>query len=257
MNHQNASKPSTSVTRLIIAEDDTDLRESLVKYLTLKGYEVAGVGSALELYQQLTANTFKIAIIDIGLPDQNGLVLTEYLRANTDMRIIILTARSKLDDKLSGYQAGADVFMVKPVNIRELEATIDNLLRRLPPDISPESLTGNSKVPEVESRPEIVRSANWSFIPGKWLLVTPDGKKIKLTPKERDFISLLASVSQEVATRQELLKCLEYLNNEYGHRALESLVNRLRRKIKDTCGHNPIETASGIGYSFIEDIRSL
>ncbi len=230
--------------RIIIAEDDRDLCESIVKYLTLTGYDVTGVGSALELYQQVSTSNYSIAILDIGLPDQSGLVLAEYLRNNTDMRIIIMTARSMLDDKLAGYNSGADIFIVKPVDIRELAASISSLLGRINCDAHTESCE-KRHLKLVNSERE-----EWRLVGSKWQLTTPCGREIKLTSKEIEFLNFLISSKKKVAARLELLKHLEYLNNEYGNRSLESLVNRLRRKISDVCENCPIQTNHGVGYSF-------
>ena len=117
--------------RIIIVEDDRDLLENMVKYLTLCGYEVTGAASAREFYYHLSRQTYLLAVLDIGLPDQSGLVLAEYVRNNTNMWIIMLTARSTLDDKLAGLKSGADFYLVKPIDCSELAATITNLFARL------------------------------------------------------------------------------------------------------------------------------
>ncbi|MEI8033047.1 MAG: response regulator transcription factor [Chlorobiaceae bacterium] len=235
---------SQSQGRVIVAEDDQDLRESIVKYLTLAGYEVTGASSALEFYQQVSEQSYSVAILDVGLPDQSGLVLSQYLRSNTDMRIIILTARSTLDDKLAGYNSGADIFIVKPVDIRELTASVSSLLGRVSCDLLGQRCD--------ERHVKLVRreSEEWCFISSKWLLKTPCGKEIKLTSKEIEFLNLLISEGNKAVARRNLLKELEYLNNDYGNRSLESLVNRLRKKITNVCENCPIQTNHGIGYSF-------
>ena len=265
---QQNSPHNPSASRIIIAEDDTDLRNSLVKYLALRGYDVTGVGSALECYQHVSESAYKIAILDIGLPDQNGLVLTEYLRNNTDMRIIILTARSTIDDKLHGYDAGADVFIVKPVDVRELAATVSSLLGRAqhehnPASSQPSQTRDRQKKPvfpeESALQAEPVPANNpdracWKLIDSKWLLRSPNGRNIRLTVKECKLMIILASGNRVVSTRTELMNQLEYINNESGYRALESLIHRLRRKIKEFYPNAPIQTAQGVGYCFAEDI---
>ena len=111
-------------TRVIIVEDDQDLRESLVEFLNLAGHDVSGVGSGLEFYQAIAASSFAIAVVDVGLPDQCGYVITEYIRKNPAMGVIMLTARDAIEDRVRGYDAGADLYMVKPVDSRELGAAI-------------------------------------------------------------------------------------------------------------------------------------
>lgn len=245
-------QPETKKTalnrRVIIVEDDQDLRESIIKYLTLAGHDIDGVGSALQLYQNIAKENYALAVLDIGLPDQNGLVLAEYLRSNTEMRIIMLTARTSLDDKLAGYNSGADVYMVKPVDFQELSASITNILGRL------DAFPHKSIDPE-NSAPELSALANVKYLP--WALDqrartlhTPEGNVIELTGREFDFISCLASNGNEAVRHQVILKSLLYQDDESSKRSLESLIHRLRTKIVACCNTVPIKTLHGIGYCF-------
>jgi DNA-binding response OmpR family regulator len=215
----------------------------MVEYLLLTGHAVTSVGTALEFYREIALQQYALAILDLSLPDQDGLVLSQYLRNNTDMRIILLTARSTIEDKLIGYNAGADIYLVKPVDFRELSASIDSLLRRLQHE-------------ELDTQHESIQTTTtcWTLICNKWTLQTPQGNSFKLTAKEFDFIQLLVSDNKKVATRLALLKSLGYLNNEFGNRSLESLVNRLRRKLNTTISDSPIQTSHGVGYCFSADI---
>ena len=117
---------------ILIVEDDKDLLQSMVDYLTLKGYNVTGVGSAREFYKSISEQVYAVVILDIGLPDQDGILIAQYIRKNTDMRIIIASARASTNDKIIGREAGADIYLVKPVHFQELVTTIDSLLSRLP-----------------------------------------------------------------------------------------------------------------------------
>ncbi|MEI8033028.1 MAG: response regulator transcription factor [Chlorobiaceae bacterium] len=245
MTEQSRATP-ISGNRVIIVEDDYSIRKNMVDYLTIVGYEVAGVGSAVEFYQQLAAGLpYAVAIFDVGLPDQNGLVLAEYVRNNTGMRIIMYTARASIEDKIAGHEAGADIYLVKPVDLRELSLSIASLLRRIPDS------AGKALTPGSEKRSE---PASWRVVCNSWILQTPEGKTIPLTAKELDFIKLLVTDGTYVAGRLDLLKKLGYNNNESGHRALEAIVNRLRRKITDIESDNPIKTAHGVGYAFSGNI---
>ncbi|MBV5303706.1 MAG: response regulator transcription factor [Chlorobium sp.] len=129
MDNHTASSPPPR--RLIIVEDDRYFRADISEYLTLDGYDITGAGSAQEFYALLYTGHYALAIIDIGLPDQSGLVVAEYVRANTDMRIIMLTAHSSAAERVAGYKAGADIYMVKPVDCSELSASIATLFERM------------------------------------------------------------------------------------------------------------------------------
>ncbi len=239
--------PNNPPSRIIIVEDDKPLLKSVVKYLTLDGYEVTGVSSAHEFYQHLFAVPYAVAILDVGLPDQSGLVLAQYVRNNNkNMRIIILTARADIDDELAGHKAGADIYLVKPVDFRKLSASIATLLGRLEaPSVAPQF---------VAETPESLPSGKWRLLTTQWILQAPAGELVKLTPNELEFLKLLVSTPKEVVPRYELRNKLGYLNNESGNHSLQSLINRLRQKMESCSVALPIQTSHAIGYIFFADI---
>jgi two-component system OmpR family response regulator len=223
--------------RVIIVEDDRDLRESIVQYLNFTGFDAKGVSSALEFYRAVAASTFSIAVVDLGLPDQNGYVLVEYIRKNTMMGAIILTARGGVEDRVLGYDAGADLYLVKPIDCRELAAAIVNLLGRLGKRAS---FSAQTSVPET-----------WQLVIPLWHLVTPAGEIIKLTAKEMQFIACLAENPGKPFRRETLLAELGYGEDEYANRAMDSLVRRLRRKVEKSWNlPSPIKTIRSVGYCF-------
>jgi len=234
--------------RIIIVEDDQDLLENMVKYLTLAGYEVTGATSAGEFYYHLSQQTYMLAVLDIGLPDQSGLVLAEYVRKNTDMWIIILTARSTLDDKLAGLKCGADLYLVKPIDCRELAATIANIFMRI--DKSP-------AVPEPELLKETDTFAQWKLERNNWILVTSRGDSIQLTSKEFEFIAFLSLQSNTIVARRDILKILNYPSTEQSSHALESMIHRLRKKVEEAGCEFPVKTSHGVGYSLSADIIQI
>ena len=152
--------------RVLLVEDDKDLRESLVECLELAGLEVEAAGCAMEFYQILSSAdaAFEIAVVDIGLPDQSGFEMTRFLRHNTAMGVIILTARNSIKDRVQGYDSGADLYFVKPIDCLELAAAIRNLSFRM---------AGR------KSEGETPTSSEWLFEKRHWRLTTPWGKTIK------------------------------------------------------------------------------
>ena len=228
---------ATSKGRVVIVEDSLDLKESIVKYLRNKGIEAVGVGSAMEFYHEVATGRYSLAIVDLALPDQDGIVLSQYLRSNTSMRIIILTSRSSAEDRISGYDAGADIYMVKPVDFRELLASVTNLLCRVDELAQPH---GDAESAEANE--------GWRLDKRNWALVTPDGVRFRLTSKEYLFIECIASEKLSIVQRRTVLTTLGYEHSEYGNRALESLVYRLRKKLSPMLDL-PIKTVSGTGYS--------
>ena len=223
----------TPAGRIIMVEDDQDLRDTIVEYLTRVGFDVTAVATGLAFYHALAEQTFSIAVIDLGLPDMDGLQLADYIRNNTEMRCIILTARDSVDARVSGYDAGADLYLVKPVDCRELSSALSRMLRRTTAaDQNKE--TGNY----------------WRLNRQNSTLISPSHTIISLTSREMDFLLCLAVSPEMPISRDTILKSMKYPDDDQSHRALESLIRRLRRKIERACGSSPILTSYGVGYSF-------
>lgn len=216
-----------------MVEDNKALRDSIAEYLTIVGYDVTAVESGLAFYHTLAEQAFSVAIIDLGLPDINGLHLVEYIRNNTAMRCIILTARDLVDDRIAGYDSGADLYMVKPVDCRELASALSRMVQRV---------SANSDAMEY--------SGQWRLNRQNATLVTPSCAIVPLTAREMDFLLCLAASPEEAIPRTTILMTLGYTNDEFSNRALESLIRRLRRKIEGVFGSSPILTRHGVGYSF-------
>ncbi len=236
--------------QIIIVEDDADFLEGMIEYLSLSGFDVTGVKSALEFYCSISLQKYQLVILDISLPDQNGIVLADYVRNNTEMRIIMLTAQSSLESKIAAYQAGADIYLVKPIDFSELSASLYSLLGRLDTEshTPQEPISGKKKN---QAEPIIKQeSAQWTLSRNEWTLCTPKEEKIKLTSKEFNLIESLASNPNEVIGRQALLKILDYENDDFGNSSLDALIHRLRHKKGEFNDKIPIKTAHGSGYCF-------
>jgi len=223
--------------RVIVADDDSELQEGLVEYLHQAGFDAYGVGSGLECYRALAGIPFNVAVIDVGLPDQSGFTIAEYLREHTTMGVIIMTARDGMEDRLQGYDSGADLYLTKPVDCRELAAAIRNLAVRLA-----EHALSPDREPVADA---------WTVAWRTWHLVTPAGLPIPLTAREMKFVSCLAEAPGQTVNRDRLLVELGYRDDEYANRAMDSLVRRLRRKIEEVSGlSSPIMTVRSVGYCF-------
>ena len=239
--------------KILIVEDNDDLRDSIVEYLVLAGFRAAGVATAAAFYKNMGAEEWDIAVIDLGLPDQSGYVLVEYIHSNTTMKIIILTARNTLDDRIKGYDSGADIFLAKPVDCRELTAVINSLMLRR-----------ENKTPSMpDNHPARTASSQeiWYIDIGAWNLIAPDGAVISLTAKEVNFLKLLAttpSTTTAPLSRDSLLMSLYNRHDFYTSRALDSLVRRIRNKISLATTHpHPIKTIHSQGYCVSADLRLL
>ncbi len=220
------------MSKIIIVEDNELLLKNISGYIEIEGFEVKATPTGSIFYQELKKDKFDIAIVDLGLPDASGLEIVEYLRENTELGIIILTANDSLEDRINGYNAGTDLYFSKPLDCRELVSAIKNLCQRI--------------------KSKNINNSKWYIAKENRTLVSPNNKEIKLTSKEYDFINLLTSSKDNSASHKDLIKNLGYnSNNDSGKNSLDMLVLRLRRKIKETTNEeSPIITVHSHGYSF-------
>lgn len=246
--------------RIIVVEDDEEIRRELVTYLNNKGYETFAVGSALDFYKSIDYSVRCLAIIDISLRDQSGIILVEYLKKNTDVYILVLVTNNVTEERIACYHAGADSILAKPYDIKEIAALIQNIYSRH--NNQPENGFGNSIMQthnaiSVSAEGLLTREGpSWTLMSEGWILITPGGDSIELTLREYKFIRALSQSNSIAVSRKELLQILEYQNDEYGNRALESLVHRIRTKTA-IYGSAPIKTAHGVGYSFAAVVNLL
>lgn len=117
--------------KVIVVDDDIDLRDGLVECLRFSGLEASGVGSALQFYRALSTCRPDIAVLDINLPDADGYSIARFLSERTDIGIVFMSARGQKADRIAGFRSGADLYFVKPVSAQEMSLAIANLGRRL------------------------------------------------------------------------------------------------------------------------------
>ncbi len=209
-----------SPINILLVEDDQDLNETITRFLRFSGYKVTSTFNAKEFCHYLALDSFDIAVIDIGLPDESGLVLAENLRKTSDTGIIILTAHAEIDDRVQGYAVGADLYMVKPVVMVELAAAINSIAKRRL---------------ERQSTPATPIST-WVLARSSRHLISPEGTVISLSAKEFELFFLLANAQGQPVKRKDLTAALHYPNDLYGGRALDNLVRRIRVKIRNQAG---------------------
>lgn len=243
---RNCSYPEPTASTpisVILVEDDSLLREGLRHYLALVGMDVVAVGDCLSYYRALSERTFAVAVIDLGLPDQGGDVLVAYTRNNTQTAIIVSTGRDTLDTRVDCYAIGADLFLGKPVDSRELTAAIVSLAAR-------RNAAGET-APDRGGQAVVPAPLSWRLLGRQRALLLPNGETLALSPKEFRLLSLLAGGDGQPVVRPVLLEALYRRDDDSAKRALETLVRRTRQKIADRYqGPNPILTQHGLGYVF-------
>lgn len=223
--------------RVLVIEDDEDLRDTLCRYLAGIGMTVHGLDSAEKLDGHLALHPVDLLVCDVNLPGENGFSIVARLRQVSRAGIVMLTARGQEDDRMLGLSLGADHYLVKPVNLRELEFVIRNLHRRL------------NETPAAE--PEPVPQGTWKFDPMVWALTAPNGRIAQLTMAEFRLLYCLVVRPGDIATREQLLAAMDRPNLEMYSRNLDVTVSRLRKKVEDACGQKlPVTSARGLGYVF-------
>ncbi|MCG8619391.1 MAG: response regulator transcription factor [Desulfobacterales bacterium] len=214
----------------MLVEDDEILMQGIADRLLLDGFDVRHAGSAAEFMTLMREAEFDVAVLDVGLPDGSGFELARYLKENTDLGIIMLTGREHIRDKIKGYEAGTDLYFVKPVDARELSAAIKNLAERI-------GRTGE-------------HGNHWSFHPEFRTLESPDNEEIRLTTKEFVFINTLAEAGGAPVSRDVLCQKLEYPDDPIAaNRNIDVLVARLRKKMKNQSkAASPLTTVHSVGF---------
>ncbi len=221
--------------RVLVIEDEGPLREATVAYLHLDGCQAQGVGKLAEAERWVLSQDFDVLLLDLGLPDGDGLEwLLRHKSRLATKGVIITTARGESADRIAGVRAGSDVYLVKPVALEELSASIANLHRRLS-QASP--------------------MASWRIDRATWLLYTPQGQSVKLTGSEMAVMCALARQPGVTVPRDDLIVELGCKPDSYDPRRMEILVRRLRNKVSDnTDTALPLETVHRQGYVFVNAI---
>lgn len=218
---------------LLVVDDDRRIRMLLSRYLTAEGYRVTTAESAADARAKLGGLSFDLLILDVMMPGETGLELARSIRTGSSVPILMLTARSEKQDRIDGLETGADDYVVKPFEPRELSLRVASILRRTQPAAAPP--------------PEQVRFGPFVFDLARAELRKGD-ETIHLTDREREMLRLLAAAPGETVTRLALAGT----GAAAGERAVDVQVNRLRRKI-ETNPANPllIQTVRGIGYRLV------
>lgn len=246
----------TAPPRVILVEDDADLRESIEEYLKLTGFTTIGVGTALEFFRALATTDIDVAVIDVGLPDQEGFEIASLLRLRREIGVVMLTARGASEDRIKGFQSGADLYFVKPVDCRELAAALLNLVGRLPRWAVPAGT--ESRVPGRTAPAENPAADAWVLDRVGWSFRDPRGREIQVTSSEMRLLDAMVLEPGTTVARGALLAALGYREDDSGKRSLDVLVSRLRRKIEITVGGKaPIQTVHNRGYLFSARVREI
>ena len=225
---------------IAVVDDLREIRELVSRYLLQHGYRVSAAPGAREFRQLFERSVFDLVVLDIMMPGEDGLAHCRQLRATCDLPIILLTAMTEETDRIIGLEMGADDYVSKPFNPRELLARIKTVLRR-----------ANSLPPRRDrARAEIVRLDHWTVDLGRRELIDEDGVAVPLSTAEFRLLCAFLDHPRTILTREQLLDLTVGRAAASFDRSIDNQVSRLRKKI-EADPHNPalIRTHWGGGYS--------
>jgi two-component system, OmpR family, phosphate regulon response regulator OmpR len=224
------SPMTEEMSHILVVDDDLRLREVLRKYLVKNGFMVTTAQDAADARAKLESLAFDLIVLDVMMPGESGLELTENLRRESQVPILLLTARGELDDRIAGLEAGADDYMSKPFEPRELVLRIGSILRRVPRPVEPMA---------------DLRIGRWTFVPDREELRRGE-EIVRLTSAEAALLRVLASQTGSILTREELADRAGIVGNA---RTVDVQVSRLRSKLEDDPRlPRHLHTVRGEGY---------
>ena len=225
-----------TAAHLLVVDDDQRIRDLLSRYLIDHGYRVTVADTAASARRYLEGLSFDLLILDLMMPGENGLDFARDLRTWSDVPILMLTAKTETSERIEGLEVGADDYLGKPFDPRELLLRITSILRRHSP---PDDGKG------------LLRFGEFGFDPARGEL-TRGGEPVRLTDREREMLMIFAANSNETVPRYDLSGA----EGQSSERAVDVQINRLRRKLEDD-PTNPrvLQTVRGIGYRLVAEME--
>ena len=234
---------------ILVVDDDREIRDLLVKFFEKHQLRVTAVRDAREARRIWATGNFNLVVLDLMLPGESGFDFARWLRANAEVPIVMLTAMADETDRIIGLELGADDYVAKPFNPRELLARIRAVLRRA---------GEHSAAPKTEKPTRNLRFAGWILEPARRRLLNPDGVEVPLTGGEYDLLVALVERANRVLTRDMLLDLLRGRQAGPFDRAIDVAVSRLRRKLEDDGRHAQIiKTVRGGGYVLAATVERI
>jgi two-component system phosphate regulon response regulator OmpR len=224
------TRPDDDAPHILVVDDDTRIRSLLKQFLTEQGFRVTTAATAAEARRRLEGLDFDLIVLDVMMPGESGVELTRSLREQKDVPILMLTALAETDSRVTGLEAGADDYLPKPFDPRELVLRINNILRRGGPASTP-------KLEQIVFGPYSFQIARRELKRG--------GETLRLTEREQEILAIFAERAGETIPRHELVGG----DVEVGERTIDVQINRLRRKIeRDPSNPVWLQTVRGVGY---------
>ncbi len=234
---------------ILVLEDDVDTLDEVSETLSDEGFHTLRAESALALKELTENHVIDLFLIDLNLPDGNGLSLARDIRGKSDVGIIIVSGKTSEIDRVVGLEIGADDYITKPFSPRELLARVQTVLRRTKGSTYPDEISDSAGQ-------QIVEFLGWTLDLGSHHLVDKDGGAVELTTAEFYLLRAFAKASNRVLSRDFLLDQIHDYDWYGSDRGVDGLVSRIRKKLKLPAGSTPmIKTVRGVGYMFTPNVR--
>lgn len=231
---------------ILIVDDHREIRDLVSRSLSKEGFRVSGAADGRAMRKTLADSRIDLILLDLMLPGEDGLSLCRWLRTQSNIPIIMLTAKGEEIDRVIGLEMGADDYLPKPFGSRELIARIKAVLRRCKEDVS----KGDS-----EQRPKSYHFDRWGLDIGLRALLRDDGVAVPLSTGEFDLLIALVERPQRVLNRDQLLDLARGRSASGLDRSIDTQVSRLRKKLElDPGDPKIIKTVWGGGYMFTPDV---
>ena len=219
--------------KILIVEDEANIRELLRLYLEREGYTVLEAENGVEGIKKWKSDKPDMLLLDVMMPVMDGWEVCREIRAESDVPIIMLTAKGETADRVSGLEMGADDYIVKPLELPEVIARVRAVFRRIAPDDAPEKLSFDNLVIDKQAYDLVIK-----------------GKRVDAPPKEIELLYFLASSPNRVFTRAQLLDEVWGFDYFGDTRTVDVHVKRLREKLEGVSDKWELKTVWGVGYKF-------
>jgi two-component system OmpR family response regulator len=236
---------------ILIVDDDQRLRRVISRFLFREGYKVREAGNAIEMRRALVVRPADLILLDLMLPGEDGLSLTRELRATSDVAIIMITGKVNTVDKVVGLEVGADDYITKPFDERELLARVRTVLRR-------SQAAKNTPNGETLTTNRQAKFLDWTIDLISHEVLSQSGERVDITGHEFQLLTSLIARPMQALTRQEILDLVFGRVWSPADRSIDVLVAKLRRKLeKDSKYPKIIKTVRGTGYMFAAEVEIL
>jgi DNA-binding response OmpR family regulator len=237
-----------AVPHVLVVDDDPSIRQMVADFLGDYDFKVTAAASGAEMTEALKQHAIDLMVLDLRLPDEDGIQIARRMREQSDLAIIVITGRRDEADRVMALELGADDYMTKPFSPRELLARVRALLRR-------------TRMHDTEIRPEsgvrAYRFSGWELNIGLRRLTSPQGQVVGLSNGEFNLLTVFLNAPQRVLSRAHLLEHSRLHDDEVYDRSVDVQVGRLRRKLEQPEQPELIRTDRGAGYTFTARVDVL